>query len=76
MTHYKQQTIKKTISKDIVNKKLSGVCAGIAKYYQIPRLIIRLGAIIALLMLPVVTGVAYLLAALLMPNGEKNHQYL
>jgi phage shock protein PspC (stress-responsive transcriptional regulator) len=65
------QRIHKELSKDIINKKLSGVCAGIAKYYDFSRLAIRIAAVVALFMLPVVTGVAYVVASVLLPENKK-----
>lgn len=61
-------SVHKTLSKDLRHKKLSGVCGGIANYYGFPRLAVRIAAIVALVMLPVATGVAYFVAALLMPS--------
>jgi len=63
-------SINKTLSKDMRHKKLTGVCAGIAKHYDYPRLAIRIAAIAALFMLPVVTGVAYIVASILLPNSK------
>jgi phage shock protein PspC (stress-responsive transcriptional regulator) len=65
------QRIYRALSKDIANKKLSGVCAGIAKYYDFSRLAIRVAAIVALIMLPVATGVAYVVASVLLPENKK-----
>ena len=62
--------INKTLCKDMQHKKLSGVCAGIAKHYDYPRLAVRLVAIAALIMLPVATGVAYVVASVLLPNSK------
>ena len=59
---------KKTLYKDNLNKKLSGVCAGLANYYDVPRVAVRVGAVISMFMFPTVVGVAYVVAALLMPN--------
>ena len=64
------QTVNRTLSKDDFNKKLTGVCAGIAKYYDCPRVVIRIAAIAALIMLPVATGVAYVVASVLMPDSK------
>lgn len=64
------QKVNRKLSKDGLNKKLSGVCAGIAKYYNYPRLIIRLTAITALVLLPVATGVAYVVASVLLPENK------
>ena len=68
MSYQRNYSVNKTLTKDILHKKLSGVCAGIAKYYDFPRLAVRIAAVIALVLLPVATGVAYFVAALLMPS--------
>ena len=62
--------INKRLSKDSMHKKLSGVCAGIAKHYDIPRIAVRIAAIGALIMLPVATGVAYVVASVLLPESR------
>ncbi|TMM47941.1 PspC domain-containing protein [Colwellia ponticola] len=62
--------IKRALSKDIRNKKLTGVCAGIAKHYDLPRLAVRVAAVAAFIMLPVVTGVAYVVASMLLPRSK------
>lgn len=67
MKYQRDYLVRKQLTKDVLHKKLSGVCAGIAKYYQLPRLVIRIGAILALFAFPVVTGVAYVVATLLLP---------
>lgn len=64
------RTVNKRLTKDSLHKKLSGVCAGIAKYYDYPRLAIRIAAIAALIMLPIATGVAYVVAAILLPENK------
>jgi len=68
MSYERSYSVNKTLAKDVLNKKLSGVCAGIAKHYQAPRLAVRAGAIVALITFPVATGVAYVVASLLMAN--------
>jgi len=68
MSQQREYSINKILTKDLRHKKLSGVCGGIANYYQFPRLAVRIAAIVALVMLPVATGVAYFVAALLMPT--------
>jgi phage shock protein C len=68
MSFNREYSVNKTLTKDVMHKKLSGVCGGIAKHYNLPRLGVRAGAIVALLMFPVATGVAYLVATLLMPS--------
>ncbi|HBY87994.1 MAG TPA: PspC domain-containing protein [Colwellia sp.] len=64
------KSVRQTLCKDVANKKLTGVCAGIAKHYDFPRLAVRIAAIAALIMLPVVTGVAYVVASILLPNSK------
>ncbi|HSG51951.1 MAG TPA: PspC domain-containing protein [Rheinheimera sp.] len=49
-------------------RKIAGVCAGFAGYYQQPRWLIRGLAIILLLMFPVAAVVAYLVAAAVLPD--------
>mgnify|MGYP003384688722 FL=1 len=62
--------VEKRLEKDSVHKKLSGVCGGIAKYYDLPRVAVRIAAIGALIMLPVATGVAYVVASVLLPASR------
>jgi phage shock protein PspC (stress-responsive transcriptional regulator) len=69
MKYQRNYSVEKTLTKDRRYKKLSGVCAGIAKYYDLPRPGIRIATIIALLAFPVPVGVAYVVATMLMPNS-------
>jgi len=64
------KSVRQNLSKDVLNKKLTGVCAGIAKHYDFPRLAVRVAAIIALIIFPVATGVAYIVASMLLPNSK------
>lgn len=64
------RNINKRLSKDSLHKKLSGVCAGVAKHYDLPRIAVRIAAIGALIMLPVATGVAYVVASVLLPESR------
>lgn len=63
-------SVEQGLAKDIINKKLTGVCAGVAKHYDLPRLAVRVAAAVAFIMLPVVTGVAYVVASMLLPNSK------
>ena len=59
--------MEKRFTKDEANKKLFGVCAGGAKYFNIDVTLVR----IVWLVLVICAGVgllAYLIAALIMPN--------
>jgi len=64
------KNVDQTLCKDAANKKLTGVCAGLAKHYDFPRLAVRIAAVAALIMFPVVTGVAYVVASMLLPNSK------
>ncbi len=60
--------MEKRFTKDLANKKLFGVCAGVAKYFNIDVTLVR----IVWLVLVICAGVgllAYLLMALLMPEA-------
>jgi len=68
MRYNREYSVHKTLYKDNLHKKLSGVCGGLAKYYGLPRFGVRLATVISLFAFPMVVGVAYIVAALLMPN--------
>lgn len=70
MSYQREYSVKKTLKKDVVYKKLSGVCAGISKHYELPRIAVRIAAIGALFIFPVATGVAYVVAAILLPTKD------
>ena len=79
MRYHKEYDInavgKKSLTKDIVHKKLTGVCAGVAKYYDVPRLAVRVAAVGALILIPVATGVAYVVASILLPSSKIERRY-
>lgn len=54
--------------KDSVHRKVSGVCAGLAKHWGVPRLLVRIVAVVCLITLPMVTAIAYITATVLIPN--------
>jgi phage shock protein C len=64
------KSIKDRLAKDSSHKKLTGVCAGVAKHYDLPRIAVRIAAIAALIMIPVATGVAYVVASILLPESR------
>jgi phage shock protein C len=58
-----------TLSK--ADKKLWGVCGGIAEYYEVDPTIVRLLWVLVTLITGVVPGlVAYLIAAMIIPNKK------
>tara|TARA_B110000014_G_C20078624_1_gene563327 strand:- start:105 stop:344 length:240 start_codon:yes stop_codon:yes gene_type:complete len=66
---------KKSLRKDLLHKKVTGVCAGIANYYDLPRIAVRIATVVALILLPVATGVAYVVASILLPNTRVERRY-
>jgi phage shock protein PspC (stress-responsive transcriptional regulator) len=56
----------KRFFRDAEHAKVSGVCAGIAKYFDINPWIVRALTIAAFLVVPFAVGLAYVLAILLL----------
>lgn len=56
------------IYKNKYNKKISGVCSGLARYWKVDAWMVRLAAIVAFFMLPGAMAIAYLVAVLLLPS--------
>ncbi len=53
---------------DPLNKKLGGVCAGVARYFDWPRFYIRAAAVAALLIIPQAALLGYGLAYLILDD--------
>lgn len=56
------------LTKDPSHAKISGVCAGMARHYGLPRLGVRIGMLAMFFMFPVVIAVGYLLAVMLLDD--------
>lgn len=54
--------------KDNLRKKVTGVCAGVAKHFGLEPWMVRLGAVVAFLMFPMPLVIAYIAATLLLPS--------
>ncbi|GAC15950.1 PspC domain-containing protein [Aliiglaciecola lipolytica] len=54
--------------RDTLRGKVSGVCAGLAKHFSVDAWVVRVAAIAAFIFMPMVVGIAYLLAVLLIPT--------
>ena len=50
------------------NKKVMGVCAGIARHYDIEAWIVRLATVLAFLAFPGPIAIAYIVAVILLPT--------
>lgn len=66
--NYRPHRYQNKLGKDNRFKKITGVCAGLAEYYQLPRVVIRLSVVIAAMIFPVVTITAYIVASILLPD--------
>ncbi len=62
--------MEKRLTRSRKDKKIFGVCGGLANYFEIDPTIIRLAWALSVLCLGV-GGLAYLLAALVMPNDKE-----
>lgn len=62
--------MKKKLYKSQTDKKLCGVCGGVAEYFELDSTIVRL-AWVAFTLLGGSGILAYIIAALVMPNAEK-----
>ncbi len=63
----RHQTVE-SLAKDNLNKKLFGVCAGIARHVGVDRWFIRMLAVLGFFMMPGPMLVAYFVAVLIMPT--------
>jgi phage shock protein PspC (stress-responsive transcriptional regulator) len=64
----KTQYVGQPIAKDTLNRKLTGVCAGIARHYKQPTWAVRLATLGLGLFFPSAVILAYLVATFLMPS--------
>ena len=62
--------------KDLGHRKLTGVCAGIAKRLGISRVTVRVVALLALILVPPLALAAYLLAVLVLPPRYELKRWL
>ncbi|MCL2701981.1 MAG: PspC domain-containing protein [Defluviitaleaceae bacterium] len=64
--------MKKQLYKSSTNKKVAGVCGGIAEYFNIDATIVRLIAVCAVIFAG--SGLlAYIICALVMPNAPEGY---
>ena len=60
---------------DSTNKKLGGVCSGVARYLDIPSLYIRLAALIGLCLAPQAVLIAYGLGYVILDEEPDDDPY-
>lgn len=64
----KMPTSGKRVYRNLDNAVVAGVCSGVAKYLDVDAIWVRGAAVIAMLMMPAVTLLAYLAAVFLLPR--------
>lgn len=62
--------------KDLAHRKLTGVCAGLARGLGILRVTVRVLALLALILMPPLALALYLLAVLVMPPRRELKRWL
>lgn len=63
-----KQYVGNPICKDQLNRKVTGVCAGIARHFNLPTWLVRTATVIFTLMAPMAGIFGYFLASVLMPT--------
>ncbi|MEC8339527.1 MAG: PspC domain-containing protein [Nanoarchaeota archaeon] len=59
----------KKLTKNMSDKKISGVCSGIAKYFNVDATLVRIVTILVIIFTALIPGlIAYALAAWIMPE--------
>jgi phage shock protein C len=58
----------KRIYRDFDSGVISGVCAGVARYFDIDAVWVRGGAVAALIFMPAITLLAYFAAVIVLPR--------
>lgn len=54
--------------RDTVRSKVSGVCAGLARHFNVDPWIVRLATVAAFIFMPFPVAIAYVLAVVLIPT--------
>ncbi len=66
----KNEYIGNPVCKDSLNRKLTGVCAGIARHFGLPAWVVRAATVVFGLFYPMAALFGYCLASLLMPTRK------
>ena len=76
--HHFDYLDKEELARDSSNKKIAGVCSGIARYLDVPSLFVRIAAVIALCIIPQPTLIGYGLAYIILddiPEDRTSDRY-
>lgn len=68
--------MQKKLYKSIYDRKLAGVCGGIAEYFEVDSTLIRLAAVLLTIFSVGIGGLlAYVISAIIMPEYNSNNNY-
>ena len=56
------------VTRDLSRAVISGVCAGVARYFKVDPVWVRAGAVLGLVFVPMITLPAYIAAVVLLPR--------
>ena len=56
------------VTRDLSRAVISGVCAGVARYFKVDTVWVRAGAALGLVFVPMITLPAYIAAVVLLPR--------
>ena len=62
--------------KDLAHRKLTGVCAGLARGLGVSRVTVRVVALLALILMPPLARALYLVGVLVMPPRRELQRWL
>ena len=62
--------------KDLAHRKLTGVCAGLARGLGVSRVTVRVVALLALILMPALALALYLVGVLVMPPRRELQRWL
>jgi len=68
MSRYDSSFNSRILHLDIAHKKIAGVCAGLANYFNTQRLYIRIAAVVILILSPLAAIAGYGLACFILDN--------
>lgn len=58
----------KQLTRDTRNARVTGVCAGIARFFDFDVSVVRIVTVLSMFVIPGVSAVAYVVASLVMPR--------
>ena len=66
--NYDYKNTDNKLTKDVSNGKLTGVCAGLANYFAMPKIAVRIITVLCFISFTKLAAVAYICAAIFLPK--------